>query len=162
MTDTHDIGLSVSYGNRRYQDARRGLDALAATLGKNVDDFAHVVAREMRVFIARETDKLAARHSGTTTTDKALAKRTGRLVRELQRGGVVHEAAKVADVYGEVTLPGEYRIQEYGGTITPREGQYLCPPRSRPMEARKSSIPGNGNTPSLLKAARETFCFSNA
>lgn len=54
MTDAHDIGLSVSYGNRRHQDARRGLDALAATLGKNVDDFAHVVAREMRVFIARE------------------------------------------------------------------------------------------------------------
>jgi hypothetical protein len=135
MIDTHDIGLSVSYGNRRYQDARRGLDALAATLGKNVDDFAHVVAREMRVFIARETDKLAARHSGTTTTDKALAKRTGRLVRELQRGGVVHEAAKVADVYGEVTLPGEYRIQEYGGTITPREGQYLFVPLPAALNA---------------------------
>lgn len=135
MTDAHEIGLSVSYGNRRYRDARRGLDALAATLSKNVDDFGHVVSREMRVFIAHETDALAARHSGTTTTDTALAKRTGRLVKELRRGGVVHDAAKLAEVTGEITLPGEYRVQEYGGTIRPRKGQYLFAPLPAALKA---------------------------
>lgn len=136
MSAAHEIGLSVSYGNRRYQDARRALDALADTLGRNVDDLGHVVAREMRVFINQEMEKLAKRHSGTTTTNTALATRTGRLVRELQRGGVVHDAQKIEDVYGQITIdaPGA-RINEYGGTIRPSEGSYLFVPLPAALKA---------------------------
>lgn len=135
MSAAHEIGLSVSFGNKRYWDAWAGLDALADTLGRNVDDLGHVVAREMRVFINAEMEKLAKRHSGTTTTNTALATRTGRLVRELQRGGVVHDAQKIEDVYGQITLPGEYRIHEYGGTIRPSEGSYLFVPLPAALKA---------------------------
>lgn len=128
MTDAQEIGLSVSYGNKRFQDAKTGLYALADSLGKSLDDFAHVLSREMRVFVNAELDKLAAKHSGPNTTDAALAKRTGALVRALQSGGKVHNAAKLADVYGEISLPGKNRIHEYGGTITPKEGEYLFIP----------------------------------
>lgn len=135
MTEAHEVGLSVSWGNKRYWDAWKGLDALADTLGRNVDDLGHVVAREMRTFINAEMGKLAKRHSGTATTDTALAKRSGRLVRELQRGGIVHDGAKIEDVYGKITLPGEYRIHEYGGTIMPREGQYIFVPLPGALKA---------------------------
>lgn len=135
MTDAHEIGLSVSYGNKRFNDALVGLHALADTLDRNVQDFGHVVGREMRVFINDELAKLAARHSGSTTTDTALAKRTGTLTSALLKDGTVHDAPKVADVWGEITLPGEYRIQEYGGTIRPTKGEYLFIPLPAALNA---------------------------
>lgn len=128
MTEAQEIGLSVSYGNKRFQDAKRGLYALADSLGRSMDDYANVLSREMRVFVQAELDKLAARHSGTTTTDTTLAKRTGALSRALKTGGTVQDAAKIADVTGEISLPGKNRIHEYGGTITPKAGEYLFVP----------------------------------
>jgi hypothetical protein len=135
MTDAHEIGLSVSYGNKRFRDAQIGLYAMADSLGKSMDDFAQVLSREMRIFVNAELDKLAAKHSGPTTTDTALATRTGALVRALQSGGKVHDAAKLADVYGEISLPGKNRIHEYGGTITPKEGEYLFIPLPAALNA---------------------------
>lgn len=129
MSGAHEIGLSVSFGNKRYWDAWKGLDALADTLGRNVDDLGHVVAREMRTFINAEMAKLAKRHSGRATTPTKLATRTGKLMRELRRGGVVTGGPRIKDVEGRITIdaPGA-RINEYGGTIRPREGNYVFVP----------------------------------
>lgn len=124
---TQAVELSVSYGNKRYRDAARGLHALAKSLNKSMNDYAHVLSREMKTFIRDELDKLAERHSGPITTDTTLATRTGTLVKSLKTAGTVTEAATIADVQAEIRLPGQYKVQEYGGTVKPKNGYLFVP-----------------------------------
>ncbi len=119
------------------------MDALADTFGKNVDDFAHVVAREMRVFVQAELNKLAARHSGTTTTDTTLAKRTGALSRALKTGGTVHDAAKIADVAGESVFPARTAFTNTGARFARSPGN-TCLSRS-PTPSTLTGHPSGAN-----------------
>ncbi|WP_420011455.1 hypothetical protein [Tateyamaria sp.] len=122
------LTIETHFRGERYERASVGLRALADAVGTDFDQLGLVVSREMRLFLKTERDKLAKHHSGSATTSNRLAKRTGELVRALQKGGRVTETPTLADVKGEVFLPSKYRIHEFGGSIRPQKGGYVFVP----------------------------------
>lgn len=122
--------VAVEFRGKRYKDAQVGLRALAMDLGKAEQNFYPVISRELKAFVENVAEALARRHGnpwpGGTTTN-SLSKRSGELIKSLKENARVTggdldslQATFGATFYG--------RIQEFGGTITPKKAKYLTIP----------------------------------
>lgn len=122
------VTLEAEFDGKRFKHASDGLRALAERFGKDFAEFGHVLGREMQAFLDEELLNLSGIHSGSVTTRNRLAKRTGDLVKALQRGAEVTHSGKLTSVEGRVYLPRQYHVHEYGGTLRPTSGKYLFVP----------------------------------
>jgi hypothetical protein len=124
--------VNFSFRNQTYQSAEAGLKAFSDTLMKDWDGSAKVLSKELRSFLDQVAEALRSRHSGAWpggTTVDTLSKRSGSLTDAIV-GSVEVMGTTMADTEGHIGAPGIVYagIQEFGGTITAKNGKYLAIP----------------------------------
>ena len=124
--------VNFSFRNQTYQSAEAGLKAFSDTLMKDWDGSAKVLSKELRSFLDQVAEALRSRHSGAWpggTTVDMLSKRSGSLTDAIV-GSVEVMGTTMADTEGHIGAPGIVYagIQEFGGTITAKNGKYLAIP----------------------------------
>jgi phage gpG-like protein len=123
--------IEFEFRNKRYTDAEKGLAAFAEAISADWDGSAQVLSREMKAFLDEVAKALAERH-GTAwpggTTEQTLSKRSGNLIASIV-DSVRVTGTTMATVQGTIGSDLPYaRIQEFGGTITPKKAKFLAIP----------------------------------
>jgi hypothetical protein len=130
--------FQVRFRNRRFNDARKGLEAFARQLQKDWDGSAKVMSQELKEFLDSVAHALASRHGmpwPSGTTDKSLSSRTGQLVSSLERSVTVKgQTWRSLKAYITVGFPGV--IHEFGATIKAKEAKYLTIPLPPALDER--------------------------
>ena len=124
--------LEFSFRNQTFNDAAKGLKVFSDLLVKEWDGSAQVLSRELKAFLTEVVEAIAGRNSGGWpggTTDSSLSKRSGALVTAIV-DSVKVEGSTFDTLRGQIGAPGVpyAKIQETGGTITAKNGKYLCIP----------------------------------
>ena len=124
--------IEFQFRNQRFEDASKGLQAFSQAMMRDWDGSAKALSREMKEFLDQVAQALAQRHSTGWpggTTENTLSKRSGALTNAIV-GSVRVSGETFATVEGQIGAPGipYARIQETGGTITPKKAKYLCIP----------------------------------
>jgi phage gpG-like protein len=123
--------INFEFRNRRFTDAQKGLQAFAAAMMADWDGSAKVLSREMKIFLDEVAKALAQRHSGAWPSGagpQTLSRRSGGLVASIL-DSVRVTGATMDSVQGAIGSNKPYaRIQEFGGTITPKKGKFLAIP----------------------------------
>lgn len=136
------VTFSLQVGGRRYEDAGKGLHALAQDLGQVETKFPPVVKREMRVFLEGVTEALAQRHGNPYpggTGPKSLSSRSGKLVESI-RDSVFVKGDSLSNIVGEIGGIFYARVHEYGATIVPKRAKYLTIPLPAALNANGTPI----------------------
>ena len=131
--------IEFDFRNQRFKDASVGLQVFYETLQKDWDGAATALSREMREFLAQVVEAITERNSQAWpggTTEKSLSVRSGALV-EAIAGSMRMTGTSFNDIQGQIGAPGIVyaRIQETGGTITAKNGKFLCIPLSAALNA---------------------------
>lgn len=140
------ITIEFEFKNKRFLDAKKGLDALAADLQTVWDGGAAVLRGELLEMMKIIEEALKKRHGGAWpggTTDNTLSKRTGRLTRGIRTDA---KGDTFDTVQGTIALPFPAGVHEFGATITPKKSKYLTVPLPASMD--KRGVP-------LKKSARD-------
>ena len=151
--------MEFSFRNQTFTDAGKGLKVFSELIRKDFDGSAQVLSRELKAFLTEVVAAIVARNSGSWpggTTASSLSKRSGALVTAIQ-GSVQVEGSTFSTIRGQIGAPGvDYAaIQETGGTITAKNGKYLCIPLP-------AALDGSGNP--LKSSPRDwpnTFCTTS-
>jgi hypothetical protein len=130
MADAFEI--SFEFRGQRFNDAARGLEEFYRVLSRDWADAVQTLSREMKEFLHQVVEAIAARNGGVWpggTTETSLSKRSGALIAAIQ-GSVRVDGSTFATLTGQIGAPGipYARIQELGGTITAKNGKFLCIP----------------------------------
>lgn len=140
--------FQVRFRNKRYRDARKGLEAFAKQLGKDWNGSAKALSLELRNYLNSVAEALAQRHGAPWpggTTQQSLSKRTGNLVASIERSVTIKgQTFRSLQAYISVDFPGV--IHEFGATITPKNAKYLTVPLPAALDSR--GVP-------IKKSARE-------
>lgn len=159
--------FQVKFRNRRYNDARRGLEAFANQLGKDWNGAAKVLSEELRLFVESVAEALVERH-GTPwpggTSAKSLSKRSGALVTELENSVKMRgKTFRGLQAYLVVGFPAV--IHEFGATIKPKKAKYLTIPLPAALDSKgvplKKSPREWGNTFVARSRAGNLIIFQN-
>ena len=107
---------------------------------KDWDGAATVLSKEMKAFLDQVVKAIADRNSAAWpggTGDKTLSKRSGDLMDAIL-GSVKVEGQTFQTIQGTIGAPGiKYaRIQETGGTITPKTAKFLTIPLPAALDSR--------------------------
>lgn len=120
-----------SFRNQRFTDAAKGLKAFYSQIKGDWDGSARVLSREMKVFLDQVVQAIATRNGapwpgGTTAT--SLSRRSGALMDSIIKSVRV-EGTTFDAISGRIGSDLKYaRIQELGGTITPKRAKFLTIP----------------------------------
>ena len=135
MADAYEINFE--FRNQRFQDAEKGLRAFADAIKKDWDGSAKALSVELRAFLDGVAKALAGRHSGAWpggTGAQSLSKRSGVFVDSILKSVTVSGETFEA-IQGTIGAGVPYAaIQEFGGTISPKNAKYLCIPLPAAMD----------------------------
>jgi hypothetical protein len=128
MAGTVEFGFE--YRNKRFQDAEKGLRALARSLELGMQATGPAIAREMRAFLEITATALAKRHGNPWpggTSARTLSRRSGRAIASI-RDGVRVTGSRLGEIEGSIGGAFYLRTHEYGATITPKKAKWLTIP----------------------------------
>lgn len=139
-----EFKYSVDVKRTRYYDMNRAMRDQFTAFRTSWDKSALVLKEEVRDKLQRAASELIKRHSGAydSTGPRALSKRSGRLVEQLQKGIRV-SGSKFGDITGSLNINARYMIHETGGVVRPKTAKYLAVPL-------KAALKSNG-TPKRRK-----------
>jgi len=138
-----DFDFRLAIGGKEFADVSQGLNTVANSWTTSVARTTPQFQQELRAHLQVVAKQVAARHSGSTTTETSLASRTGEGVRSIEKGVVVTGGALGATVAAFLVAP-HLVIHETGGVLKPRTGKYL----TMPLKAAKNP----DGTPKYLHA----------
>ena len=125
------MNIEFQFRDKRFTDASAGLKAFNDALKKDWDGSAKVLSRELKTFLDSVAQALASRHSGGWpggTGADTLSRRTGALVNSIIASVRVN-GETFATIQGSIGSDVPYAgIQEFGGTIVPKNATYLTIP----------------------------------
>lgn len=130
--------INFEFRNKRFRDARKGLDAFARAVAKDWDGSAKVLSDELRSFLDSVAEALAQRH-GTAwpegTTAKTLSKRSGKLVASILES--VKITGKTFDtIEGHISAAFPAHVHEFGAVIRPKRAKFLTVPLPAALDSR--------------------------
>lgn len=137
MVDRVDAKFEFEYRGQRYEDARRGLEAVSANLKKSLPSAAEALKAELLDYLKSVAKAVADRNSGAWpggTTDNTLSRRSGHAVSEIRKSPRV-SGTTIDTIQGEVGGPFYLRIHEFGGTIRAKNVRYLTIPLKAALRA---------------------------
>ena len=143
MAEQAELTFEFNFRSRRFRDAQKGLEALAAELGRNVKLMPATLAKDLGKFLDEVRRALIRRHS-TPFNNPANVPATGATNLLSRRGGIRNivtfaRGARQGDlnrVVGEVVVPFPLSVHELGTTITPKRSQFLTIPLSAALDGR--------------------------
>lgn len=154
-----NLELEFSYKNKRYQDAAAGLKALGRDLADAEQRIAPILKQQLLKYLQSTAETLAQRHStpypgGTTPT--TLSRRSGNAIASI-KGSVRVTGQALGDIKGHIGGAFYLRIQEFGGTIRPKNSKYLTIPLGEALNAdgtpkKKSAREWNNTFVAMSKA----------
>lgn len=125
------LTISFEFRNKRFNSAYEGLMAFGQNFTLATQLLPSVLKTELLSFLNTAAATLAKRHGNPWpggTSSSSLSRRSGALLDAIKNSVKVY-GSTFADITGEIGAPVIYgRIQEYGGTIRPRNGKYLTIP----------------------------------
>jgi hypothetical protein len=129
--------ITLEIDGRPYSDAAGGLRQLARQFETAPNRAAPRIAKDLDEYLHMIGAKLAQRHSASypNASSDRLARRTGELVAALTDGIRVTSAESIGNISGEFQLPDYAGIQETGGVIAGRAGNYLAIPLPAALRA---------------------------
>jgi hypothetical protein len=132
-----DLTIEFEFRNRRFRDASRGLDFLSNELEKNPKKLTPILRTNLLEYLQAIANALAKKHGtpwpgGTTPT--TLSKRSGKGVASI-KSSVRVSGNSLASIRGLIGGAAHLRIQETGGTITPKKSKYLTIPLPAALNA---------------------------
>jgi hypothetical protein len=124
--------MEFDFRGQRFNDAAVGLQEFYKVLEKDWDGAASQLSKSMREFLTQVVQAIATRDGGAWpggTSATSLSKRSGDLIAAIA-GSVKVNGSTFATIEGEIGAPGipYARIQETGGTISAKNGKFLCIP----------------------------------
>ena len=124
------VTLEFEFRGRRYQDAKRGLEAVGQSLEDGLMRASNRLAKELKVYLEGVAKALAKRHGnpwpgGTTAT--TLSRRSGAGMKSIL-DSVKVTGKMIDDIQGVIGLTGYLAIHETGGTIRAKRSKYLTIP----------------------------------
>jgi hypothetical protein len=128
MAGTVEFGFE--YRNKRFQDAEKGLRALARSLELGMAATGPAIAKEMRAFLEITATALAKRHGNPWpggTSARTLSRRSGRAISSI-RDGVRVSGSRLGEIEGSLGGVSYLKTHEYGATITPKKSKWLTIP----------------------------------
>ena len=145
-----DFTIEFEFRSRRYKDAAKGLAAFGKAIQGDWERVPPILTRELEIFLKGVAARMTKDHSspwpGTVKSPlKNLASRSGRALQSI-RDSVRVEGATFDDIQGRIGGVHYLKIQETGGTITPKKAQYLTVPLPAAMDG--AGVP-------LKRSARE-------
>jgi hypothetical protein len=152
----NEFEVSFNFRTGRFNNAGVGLRHFYEVMAKDWDGAAVALSSEMQSFLKTVAGAIAQRNGQPWpggTTEKTLSRRSGDLVNAIM-GSVKVNGNTFDTIEGEIGAPGiKYaRIQELGGTITPKKAKFLAIPL--PAALSSTGIP-------LMPGPRDwpnTFC----
>jgi hypothetical protein len=132
-----DFDVGLNFRNRRFTDARKGLEAFAKDIGSGIERSGPILSKELRKFLDEVVDSLAQRHgkpfpSGTSPGGlggfTTLSKRSGGLLQSIRDSVRVTSGASIDKVVGSIGGSFLAGVHERGATIRPVSAQYLTVP----------------------------------
>lgn len=145
-------GIELQFRNKRYSDVRAGTAAVMKGFNETWDGSPKVLSDEMKDLLDKVIETLSARH-GTGfpggTSENSLSKRSGLLIRALQKS--VKVRGKTIDtIEAEIVIPASRSIHETGGTIRPKNKKFLTIPLPDAQNSR-------GIAPPFARQWKNTF-----
>jgi len=139
-----NLELGFEFRNKRFKDAKKGLDFVAKTVDQGTTRMGPALRKEKKNFLDTVAYALAQRHGGAWpggTTTNSLSRRSGRAVKSIE-ASVRVSGNTINDVRGEIGGVGYLKIQEFGGTIKAKNafkhlpgGPYLTIPLPAALNA---------------------------
>jgi hypothetical protein len=125
-----DAAFAFEYRGQRFDSASAGLAYFADSLKTDWDRVIPVLKAQLENYLKGISALMLKNHSGawpSGTTGSTLSRRSGKALQSIQ------DSVKVTgntfdDVQGQIGGIFYLKIQEYGGTITPKKSQYLTVP----------------------------------
>lgn len=139
--------LSFEYAGKRYDDANRGLKAVADSVALPIVDLGPDVMETFKDILDSVADAMATRHSAGWSPGKVnpkgartgrLNKRTGRMVKSIYRS--VSVVQRNEEVIGTIGGNLSARTHEFGATIRPKRAKMLAIPLPGALSARGAPI----------------------
>jgi len=133
------IGGAAGGGQSTFKDAAIGLERFSRG-AISFDRLDVVIRKTMLTYLRGAADAMRERHAGAWpggTKPKNLSKRTGDLVQSIAKSiRISGKFTATSDRVGRIGSPLTYaHVQEFGGTITPRNAQYLTVPLPAAMNS---------------------------
>ena len=136
------MNIEFQFRDQRFTDASAGLKAFNDAVKKDWNGSAKVLSRELKTFLDSVAQALASRHSGGWpggTGADTLSKRSGTLVNSIIASVRVN-GDTFATIQGSIGSDAPYAgIQEFGGTIVPKNAKYLTVPLAAALDG--SGVP---------------------
>jgi hypothetical protein len=129
MGEVFEVGLE--FRGQKWESVARGLQAFSEDLGKSFDKAGEVLNAEVRGYLENVAKAIRKRNGfpwPMGTSANTLSARSGALIQSIEDSiGVT--GTTPSTVQGTIGSKLPYaRIQEYGGTIVPKNGKYLAIP----------------------------------
>jgi hypothetical protein len=148
------FSIAFDWRSTRYNDAAAGIRAFAKKTNRLLEPAQKSLSLTLRWYLTNVATAMAKRHGGGYpggTSDYTMSRRSGRLVQSIE-DSVRVEGTNIDDLRGYIGSDTPYaRIQEVGGTVTPKASKYLTIPLP-------AALNGDG-TPKLpnARAWKNTF-----
>ncbi|CAA2141482.1 hypothetical protein [Hyphomicrobium sp. ghe19] len=125
-----EIRFALDFRNKRFNDASKGLAALAKELNADWDGAAKVLSKELQSFLNSVAEALAKRHGNAWpggTGEKTLSRRSGKLVASIL-SSVTVTGTHYDEIKGYIGAAFPGPVHEYGATIRPKTAKFLTVP----------------------------------
>lgn len=126
-----EMDMAVEINFVRYPTVEAGFQHLSQHLLSAPVKMGPILRTRLEQFVQLIAQKMAAKHSGgysgANSSSDTLQRRSGVLSSALLSSARVTGSA-INSIVGTFTLPGDYSIQETGGTIVPNRAKYLAVP----------------------------------
>lgn len=128
------LEISFEFRTKRYKSAMKGLEAFGRVIDGSVEKIPHVLKEHLLRYLQSVANALAEKHStpwqgGVKSTLPTLQRRSGFAMEQVKQSVRV-DGNTIDTIRGMIGSGSAFylRIQEKGGTITPKKAKYLTVP----------------------------------